>query len=161
MIKQWWSRVPQGDKRIYLSILVLVSPVLAYAFVWSPLQASRANLEKSIQSKTAQWQQMQIESKEILRLRSQAQSSHADIASLEKAIRDSTQIHGVANLLRQVQHTEAEVSIDIEAISFDQWIRWTEALQQEHQVRLASLNLQRTPQSGMIKAQASFALNAN
>lgn len=161
MMKQWWSRVPQGDKRIYLSILVLVSPVLAYAFVWSPLQASRANLEKSIQSKTAQWQQMQIESKEILRLRSQAQSSHADIASLEKAIRDSTQIHGVANLLRQVQHTEAEVSIDIEAISFDQWIRWTEALQQEHQVRLASLNLQRTPQSGMIKAQASFALNAN
>lgn len=161
MMKQWWSRVPQGDKRIYLSILVLVSPVLAYAFVWSPLQASRANLEKSIQSKTAQWQQMQIESKEILRLRSQAQSSHADIASLEKAIRDSTQIHGVANLLRQVQHTDAEVSIDIEAISFDQWIRWTEALQQEHQVRLASLNLQRTPQSGMIKAQASFALNAN
>ena len=161
MMKQWWSRVPQGDKRIYLSILVLVSPVLAYAFVWSPLQASRANLEKSIQSKTAQWQQMQIESKEILRLRSQAQSSHADIASLEKAIRDSTQIHGVANLLRQVQHTDAEVSIDIEAISFDQWIRWTEALQQEHQVRLASLNLQRTPQSGMIKAQASFALNSN
>lgn len=161
MMKQWWSRVPQGDKRIYLSILVLVSPVLAYAFVWSPLQASRANLEKSIQSKTAQWQQMQIESKEILRLRSQAQSSHTDIASLEKAIRDSTQIHGVANLLRQVQHTDAEVSIDIEAISFDQWIRWTEALQQEHQVRLASLNLQRTPQSGMIKAQASFALNSN
>lgn len=161
MIKQWWSRVPQGDKRIYLSILVLVSPVLAYAFVWAPLQASRANLEKSIQSKTAQWQQMQMESKEILRLRSQAQSSHADIASLEKAIRDSAQIHGVANLLRQVQHTDAEVSIDIDAISFDQWIRWTEALQQEHQVRLASLNLQRTPQGGMIKAHASFALNAN
>lgn len=158
LFAQWWARVPQGDKRIYLSLGLLITPVLLYTFLWLPLQNARSALDKSLEAKSTQFRQMQVDAKQISQLRAAAQVTHANIVSLEKAIQDSAQIHGVMHYVHNLRHSENQVMLELEAIPFDQWVHWTEALQQEHQISLSTLSLHRTQQPGLIDAKVSFGL---
>ncbi len=135
-IQDKWQSLTLNEQRIAGGLLTVIALLLIYGLLWAPGQKARQRLAISVPQKQAQLAQMKLQANEIAALRS-AGSVMANPQNLKTTIENSARLHKLADsslLLEPVQDNSVALSLD--AVKFNSWIAWMQALQTEHHIRL-------------------------
>ena len=169
IIKNKWHQLSATDRKIYALLVVLVTVSLLFTMVWMPSQQARNRLSIEIQNKKSQLLQMQAQVKQVNALQGAVKLSHSNPEGLKNAVENSAKMHGLSGRVGQITVLGQEfgnaptniagaIKITFASVSFDEWIRWINALQLEHKVRLMSCHVvSLAGQSGLVAVEANLA----
>lgn len=148
MIRQFWAeRTPR--ERVLLLLLALTSAGYALiAGLWLPLQAERDRLLQTI----ARYDRatMQLSDIAVTGLLPAPITADMPLPTLITTTADSYQLT-VSRLLPAADSVE----ITLENARFDAVVAWLHALEQEHALRILTLNLTRRPEPGVVATTLS------
>ena len=136
-IQDKWQSLTLNEQRIASGLLTVLALLLMYGLLWAPGQKARQRLSISVPEKQAQLALMKLQVNEIAALRSASGIVMTNPQNLKTTIENSARLHKLADsslLLEPVQDNSVALSLD--AVKFNTWIAWMQALQTEHHVRL-------------------------
>lgn len=143
LIKEKWQSYTQNEQRIIGVLLVLVLLVLLYALIWQPGLKARERLTVSIAKKQSQLQTMQTQAAQIDALNQTVKLLQRNPQGLKIAVETSARLHSIKLSNGKLSLTpEGALELTLVDISFDDWIRWADALQTEHQVRVTRCHIE-------------------
>lgn len=149
-LADYWRSRPGPERRIWAMLLLLVAGALLVAFVWLPLERSRARLAAEIPSVRASIDSMQRQAGEAKRLRAlpPAATTQAPLSALTAGTATGLQ---VATLdAKRVRASAADVA-------FNTLVEWIIAAQASHGVHVETAHLERLAAPGRVKAELVLA----
>lgn len=155
-MRSFWQRLSARERRVVTVGGALVATLLAWAFVWDPLAASRARLEASVRQGEADLQWMREAVPRLLARRAQGGLVGADRAgrSLPALADASLREAGLgAHLARIEPLGEGRLGLWFDDVGFDPWIAWLEAFAPRYGIRVEELVVDRASGPGMIDAR--------
>lgn len=152
----WDTRSPQERKVLKLIGWFLI-PVLLYFVLWQPAHLAVRKLRASVPALYIQAERLRNQADEVELLRHRPKPALLDAAALKSSIEDSAVRHSMRESIStlDLQETHA-VRISFVSVSFEQWLLWLRALQQEQHIRADSVNVAMLPQAGMVKISATL-----
>lgn len=155
--KQYWdSRAARERQTLTLAALVL-TPLLAYVVLWQPAHSAVAKLRASVATLRLQAVRLQLQAAEVEMLRHHPQPAVFDALALQSAVEASAVRYQLREALTTLDAQPPNaVRITLASVSFEQWLRWLRALQQEQHIRADSIGIAALPQAGMVKVSATL-----
>jgi type II secretory pathway component PulM len=149
-LADYWRSRPGPERRIWAMLLLLVAGALLVAFVWLPLERSRARLGTDVPGIRASIESMQRQAAEAKRLRAlpAAATTQAPLASLNAGTVTGLQVSTLDP--RRVRATASDVA-------FNALVEWIIAAQASHGVHVESAHLERLPAPGRVKGELVLA----
>ena len=90
-------------------------------------------------------------------LRHRPKPALLDAVALKSAIEDSALRHNLREAISTLDLQQPNaVRISFVSVSFEQWLRWLRALQQEQHIRADSVSVATLSQAGMVKVSATL-----
>ena len=154
--RHWDSRAARERQVLALAAWVLM-PLLAYVVLWQPAHQAVAKLRPNIATLRLQAAHLQMQAAEVEMLRHRPKPALFDAAALQSAIEASAVRHQLRERLSTVDaQAPNAVRITLALVSFEQWLRWLRALQQEQHIRAESIGIAALPEAGMVKVSATL-----
>ncbi len=157
----FWQARNEREKKILVFCGLFLLAVFLYAYVWQPGEQARTRLRELLPQLRLNDARMHEQAREIRLLRKSVPAP-GQPADLKKNIDASATRHKLRdriNVLTVDAAGRAHISID--AIAFDDWIRWLDALQREDRLRLESSHIVMLSDPGMVKVEATVAVTGN
>lgn len=155
--KKYWDVRTAQERKILKILAWCLSPILIYILMWQPAHTATAKLSLSVPSMHLEADRMRSNAAEIDTLRHLPKPALLDAAALKSAIEDSATRHGLRETISTLDLQQPNaVRIAMLSVSFEQWLRWVRALQQEQHIRTDSLSVAMLPQAGMVKINATL-----
>ena len=152
----WDSRSLQERKVLKFAIWVLL-PVLIYLVLWQPAHTAVKKLRVGVPAMHMQAERLRSQSSEVEMLRHRPKLALLDAVALKSALEDYAGRHGLREAISTLDLQQPNaVRISFAAVSFEQWLRWLRALQQEQHIRADSVSVAMLPQAGMVKISATL-----
>ncbi len=156
-LKLKWQSVPANDRQIYMLLAIIIGISFIYAFLWLPSIHARVSLEREIVEKEYQLKKMQAQAVQVQALQNAVKLSHSNVQGFRNALEDSAKLYGMTSSISKIQLSEkGAVNVGLPKVNFDNWIRWVNALQTEHQIRLLSAHIAVLGNSNMVQVDATF-----
>ena len=149
-----WQTLEQRE-RITLSIgAVFVFIILAYSFIWAPMQQSIQEHRALLPGKRADliWMQQQAEN-----YKNNKQKISVSDKPLLTIIEETAQQAGLRKQIQQMSPggTQNEVKVWLSEASFDEWIEWVDSLSKQHGVSVIATNVQQAEEK-LVDIRVSF-----
>ena len=157
-IRHWDTLSATEQKTILRGAWVLL-PLLMYGLLWQPAHQALPKLQTSLPLLRAQADQMQSLAGQVQSLRQKAQLAVLDSDALKVVVDKSAQAAGLP--LTVAPGEQNSVRVSAESVSFARWLQWEGALEQNEHIRVASVMLVGSPESGMVKLQATLTNGAD
>jgi general secretion pathway protein M len=94
---------------------------------------------------------------EVEMLRHRPKPALLDAVALKSTIEDSALRYNLREAISTIDLQQPNaVRIAFASVSFEQWLRWLRALQQEQHIRADSVSVASLPQVGMVKISATL-----
>ena len=156
-LKLKWQNVPANDRRIYIMLSIIIGISFIYAFIWLPSSNARVRLEREIVEKKYQLKKMQAQAVQVQALQNAVKLSHSNAQGFRNVLEDSAKLYGMTSSISKIQQNEkGATNVGLPKVNFDTWIRWVNALQTEHQIRLLSAHVAVLGNSNMVQVDATF-----
>ena len=157
MKKQYWdSRAERERLSLTLAALIL-TPLLVFFLLWQPAHNAVEKLRPGVATLRLQAAKVQAQASVVEQLRHHPEPAVFDAAALQSAIEASAQHHQLRESITTLDVSPPNaVRITLASISFEQWLRWLRALQQEQHIRADSVGIVALPQAGMVKISATL-----
>lgn len=156
-LKLKWQNVPANDRRIYTLLGVIFGLAFMYAFIWLPSNHARVRLDKEIVEKKYQLKKMQAQVMQIQAIQNAVKLSHSNKKGLQSVLESSALTYGIKSNISKIQLNEKGVAnVVLPKVNFDNWIKWVNALQTEHQIRLLSAHIANLGNTNMVQVDATF-----
>lgn len=154
-IAEYWQSRPPRDRALIVLVAAITVLGLLYAYVWMPMNETRARLRAELPKLRGDAQQMQAQAKEIARLKA-APPAQGSAGPLEK-LNQSAEAAGMGGAPPQVtQLAPDRVQVMIAATPFDRWIAWLGDLAAESGIRVESAQVNATGEPGVVRVQSVF-----
>lgn len=132
-------------------------PVLVYFVLWQPARSGINKLQAAVPVMNMQAERLRSQSSEVEMLRHRPKPALLDAVALKTAVEDSAVRHGLREAISTLDLQQPNaVRISFASVSFEQWLRWLRALQQEQHIRADSTSVVMLPQAGMVKISATL-----
>ncbi len=102
---------------------------------------------------------MQSIAGQVQSLRQKAQLAVLDSDALKIVVEKSAQAAGLPLVVAPGEQNSVRVSA--ESVLFSRWLQWQQTLEQNQHIRVASVMLVASPESGMVKLQATLTNGAD
>ena len=149
----WHGRAPR-ERRVIGAIGVIAAVALVTAFVWLPLERSRARLAQELPALRASISALERDADEVKRLRSMVPAAvpaaGAPLASL------ATNGGGLAGAQILVMD-ERRVRVTGADVGFGSLLEWLRNAQSTHQMRVESARIDALPAPGRVRAELVLA----
>lgn len=155
--KQYWdARSPQERNALKLAAWVL-TPVLLYFVLWQPAHNAVQKLHVSVPAMYMADERLRSHASEVEMLRHRPKPALLDAVALKSAVEDSALRHNLREAISTLDLQQPNaVRISFVSVSFEQWLRWLRALQQEQHIRADSVSVATLSQAGMVKVSATL-----
>jgi len=154
--RNWESRSAQERKVLKLTVWALI-PVLIYFVLWQPAHLAVKKLRVSVPLMHMEAERLHTQAGEVEMLRHRPKPAMLDAVAMKSTIEDSASRHSLREAVSTLDLQEPNaVRITFASVSFEQWLRWLRALQQEQHIRADSVSVAVLPQAGMVKISATL-----
>lgn len=154
--RYWDARSLQERKVLKLSGWAL-APVLVYFVLWQPAHNAVQKLHLSVPVMYMEAERLRTQAGEVEMLRHRPKPAMLDALALKAAIEDSALRHNLREAISTLDLQQPNaVRLSFAVVSFEQWLQWLQALQQEQHIRADSVSVAMLPQSGMVKISATL-----
>lgn len=127
--------------------------VLVYTVLWSPLQASLAQMRAAVPKEHEQLVWMRAQASQAQQLRAGAPSGMAT-GGLMSFIEQSAQAYGVKAGLKRVEPDGANgARVALDGVPFNSLLGWLANLQKQGAVRVENATVEPQPASGIVNAR--------
>ena len=149
-VTDYWRSRPAPERRIWAMLALLAMGAVLVAFVWLPLERSRARLAVEIPKVRASIESMQRDAAEAKRLRAlpPAAATQAPLSSLAANAATGMQVSTLD--AKRVRAAAAD-------IAFNTLVEWIVAAQASHGVHVETAHLDRLAAPGRVKADVVLA----
>lgn len=154
-----WDTLSAKEQRTVMRGAWILAPLAAYGLLWQPVHEALPRLQAALPQLRAQAGQMQSLAGQAQSLRQQAQLAVLDGDALRTAVEKSAQAASLPLLV--VPAEQNSVRISAESIAFAQWLQWLHTLESTQHVRVSSAMLVASPESGLVKVQATLTNGAD
>jgi general secretion pathway protein M len=159
--RYWDARSPQERNALKLATWVL-TPVLVYFLLWQPAHTAVKKLHASVPVMYMEAERLRNHASEVEMLRHRPKPAVLDAVAMKSTIEDSALRHNLREAITTLDLQEPNaVRISFAAVSFEQWLRWLRALQQEQHIRADSVSVAMLSQAGMVKISATLINGGN
>jgi general secretion pathway protein M len=159
MMRAWWESRDARERRILLIGGCVTAVLLIWAFVWYPLQRSRAELRLRVETQRSDLQQMRSDSARVAQLRglgarAKVERQGKSLLALADATARGAQL---ANELRRVEPVGPKsVRVSLEGASFDAVADWLEGLSRDFGVVATDFSADRAEGTGRVNARVTL-----
>lgn len=154
--RYWDARSLQERKVLKLSGWAL-APVIVYFVLWQPAHHAVQKLHLSVPVVYMEAERLRTQAGEVEMLRHRPKPALLDAVALKSAVEDSALRHNLREAISTLDLQQPNaVRISFAVVSFEQWLQWLQALQQEQHIRADSVSVAMLPQSGMVKISATL-----
>lgn len=152
-----WDARSLQERKVLTLLGWALAPVLIYFVLWQPARLAVKKLHASVPVMHMEAERLQIQAGEVERLRHFPKPALLDAVAMKSAIEDSASRHSLREAISTLDLQEPNaVRISFASVSFEQWLRWLRALQQEQNIRADSVSVAMLPQAGMVKISATL-----
>jgi len=132
-----WQSLTQNEQKIAGGLVVVVALLLIYSLLWAPGQKARQRLAIAIPQKQAQLALMKQQAGEIAALQSASSIAISNPQNLKATIENSARLYKLAESSFQLEASQdGSMALSLDAVKFNTWIAWMQALQSERHIRL-------------------------
>jgi len=155
VIAIWRSWSPR-ERTAVLAGAALALAAALYLLLWEPGMAERKRLSASLPHLRAQLEDMRRQRTEIASVRKQlaAAPRQGDLPTLLRA--SAAQTPFAAAVERIDALPDGKVRMQAAAVPFTAWLAWTESLQRQLGIRIASCRISALEQPGLVRIDAAF-----
>ena len=143
---KYWQQLQPRERLILGWGGPLIIVILSYALVLQPWHKALAHMEMALPSKRADLVWMRQQS-ELLKQggASNVQKFKGENQSLMAVIEQTAKASGVRSAIQQMvpRENNQEVSVVLEEVSFNNWVRWVDTLQNQYGVAIKQLTADR------------------
>jgi general secretion pathway protein M len=154
-----WDTLSATEQKTILRGAWILLPLMMYGLLWQPAHQALPQLQAALPQLRAQADQMQSIAGQIQSLRQKAQLAVLDSDALRIVVEKSAQAAGLPLVVAPGEQNSVRVSA--ESVLFSRWLQWQQALEQNQHIRVASVMLVASPESGMVKLQATLTNGAD
>jgi general secretion pathway protein M len=159
--RYWDTRSLQERSALKLTGWIL-APVLVYFILWQPAHNAVQKLHVSVPLVYMEAERIRIHASEVEMLHHRPKPALLDALALRSAIEDSALRHNLREAIATLDLQQPNaVRITLLSVSFEQWLNWLRALQQEQHIRADSVSVAMLPQAGMVKISATLINGGN
>jgi general secretion pathway protein M len=146
-VTNWWLGLQERERRVLLAGTLILALLLFYQLLWRPWHVAIGAMEESLIGLRTElvWMQQQAEMiQDSGGVLPAAQVKGAD-ASLMAVIEQTSRAAGVREAIQQLtpRQNNTQVSVVMEAVSFNRWISWVDRLETQYGVTIIELNAER------------------
>ena len=155
--KRFWDLRSVQEQRFLKWLGWGLLPLLVYFVLWQPAHSGVAKLQAKVPLMNMQAEKLRNQSEEVEMLRHRPKPAMLDAVAMKSTVEESASRHHVRDAISTMDLQQPNaVRISLIAVSFEQWLRWMNALQQEQHIRADSVSVSMLPQSGMVKINATL-----
>lgn len=155
--KRYWDSRSQQERIAFKLAAWAITPVLLYFVLWQPAHTAVKKLHVSVPFMYMEAERLRNHASEVEMLRHRPKPALLDAVALKSAIEDSALRNNLRDAISTLDLQEPNaVRISFASVSFEQWLRWLRALQQEQHIRADSVSVAMLPQTGMVKVSATL-----
>ncbi len=151
----WWEHLSARERFLVAGGTVLTVVLLLYALVWQPFQTSRNRLRHSVAEQRADLIWMHQTATEIKHLNDVSHTRPvSDGRSLLTLVDQTARAAGLSGALKRVApQGDDKLSVQLDAVEFDQIIPWLGVLERDYRVTIVNLSMDRTASPGRVNAR--------
>lgn len=150
--KQNWDSRSQQERKVIKFSAWALAPVVMYFILWQPAHTAVQKLHVNVPVMAMEVERLRSQADEIEMLRHRPKPALLDAQAMKATIEDSALRHNLRESISTLDLQQPNaVRITFSSVSFEQWLRWLKALQQEQHIRADSLGVAMLPQPGMVK----------
>jgi len=155
--KRYWDARTQQERNLLKFAAWGLTPLLLYFVLWQPAHVAVAKLRASVPVLHMQAERLRTQAGEVEMLRHRPKPTALDAAAMKSAIEENASRHNLREAITTLDlQPPNAVRITFASVSFEQWLRWLQALQQEQNIRADALSVVGLPQAGMVKISATL-----
>jgi general secretion pathway protein M len=159
--KNWDARSLQ-ERKVMKWIGWILTPVLMYFALWQPAHLAVAKLHAEVPVMHMQVERLRTQASEVESLRHRPKPALLEAVAMKSTVEDSASRHHVRESITTLDLQEPNaVRISFASVSFEQWLHWLRALQQEQHIRTDSVSVAMLPKAGMVKISATLINGGN
>ncbi|MCC8986559.1 MAG: type II secretion system protein M [Candidatus Contendobacter sp.] len=150
-MKAWWNSLSLRERSLIGGGMALTLTLLLYAQVWRPFSTSHHRLQRSVAEQRADLAWMRQAAQEIQRLSGASDRTHAtaDGRSLLTRVDQTARAAGFGPALKRIApQGNDQLSVQLDAIEFDQLIPWLKALERNQRTVIINLSADRAAAAG-------------
>ena len=160
-IQTYWKGLPSRERWVLGSGFVLLFTVILVFYIWQPMNRERLKLRTSLPQLKINAEQMRFNAVEVARIKSLPLLAPLPVSKMKEALEQSAEKYNLKNALTFVNVESAgRISIEMENVSFDRWVRWLGSLQEQNKMLLESCQVEALTQPGMVKVKAKLVVKA-
>lgn len=154
---RYWDTRSEQERRVLKYSGWLLAPVLAYFTLWQPAHNAVKKMQIGVPVMYIEAERMRTQASEVEMLRHRPKPALLDAVALKSAIEESALRHNLRAAISSLDLQQPNaVRISLLTVSFEQWLSWLVALQQEQHIRADSVSVAKLPQAGMVKISATL-----
>lgn len=145
-IQKYWRNLQARERQMLLWGGLIIAAIIFYVFIWQPWSKAVTHMETVLPLKRAElvWmrqQQDMLNSGNVVTTQEVKGQGESLMAVLEKTARN----YGVRDTIKQLVPAKEgrEVSVVLEGVSFNKWVRWVDNLASQYSVRAVQLTAER------------------
>lgn len=155
----WWTQLSDRDRRVLLVGGVLACVLLAWAFIWQPLQVRRSLLVEQLDNAHRDLAFVRVGEAEVERLRNSGVQSRADrqgksLLALADLTARGANLDGVLKRLEPVGSRSVRATFEFAA--FDSIVAWLEGLSRDYGIKVSDFSSDRVDATGLVNARITL-----
>lgn len=156
-IQTYWNGLPSRERWLLGSGFVSLFTVILVFYIWQPINRERLKLRTNLPQLKVNTQQMQLNALEVARIKALPLLAPLPVGKMKETLEQSAVKFNLKNALTFVNVESAgRISIEMEKVSFDSWIRWLGNLQEQNRMLLESCQVEALTQPGIVKVKAKL-----
>ena len=160
-IQLYWKSLPSRERWVFGTGFFALFSVIVVFYIWQPMNQSRYKLRNNLPQLKANAQQMQLSALEVARIKSLPVVATLSIGNVKEVLEQSAEKFNLKNERTFINVDSAgRISIEMENVSFDSWIKWLGNLQEQNRILLENCQVEALAQSGMVKLKARLVVKA-
>lgn len=155
--KNYWDSRPAQERMLLKMAAWILAPVLVYFMLWQPAHNAVLKLHVSVPKMYIEAERLRNQATEVEMLRHRPKPAVLNAVALKSTIEESASRYSVRDAISTLDLQQPNaVRISLASVSFELWLRWLRALQQEQHIRADSMSVAMLPQPGMVKISATL-----
>lgn len=156
----WWQGLQPRERLSLLGGGLLIAALLAWQFVWLPLQSQlqQARTQVQAQQQLVVWMRQAVAQLKTTDSTASPPSDNSN-RSLLSLVDQSARGAGLSQALKKIQPEGDEVRVWLDQLDFDKAMQWLGELQRQG-VKVSNLNAERAQAPGQVQMRLSLVRGA-
>lgn len=148
-----WRTLEPRERLVITAGSIIALVMLFYTFLWMPVQRDLTRLRVAVPKTQTQLTRMQVQTRQVTRLRSAA-TTNTPSGNLLSTLERSALDRGLRrNITRMEPEGSAGVRLALDGVDFNTLLRWLADLQQRSGVRVDSATINAQSDPGVVNAR--------